>query len=301
MPRHEFDIIADYFQQQSVSRPDVRLGIGDDAAIVSVPAGFDCVIAMDTLNEGIHFFPDCPPEDIGYKALAVNLSDLAAMGAKPAWMTLSLALPTADDDWLRDFSRGLFDCAKAHQVQLIGGDLSQGPLSVCITVQALIEAGHAIQRKGAQLGDGIYLSGPIGRAAYAVDCLKKGKNCDANSLQALQRPQPRVALGRALLNKATAAIDISDGLLQDLSHLLKASQVGAKLHIENLPCDADKIDFALKGGDDFELCFTMPNHYDQDFADYGIHKIGVITDSNTLSIFHHGDEVEMSAEGYQHF
>lgn len=301
---HEFDIIQHFFVTQTKKRNDVSIGIGDDAAIVRVPAGFDCVIAMDTLNQDVHFFADCPPADIGYKALAVNLSDLAAMGAKPAWMTLSLAMPQVDNTWLASFCGGLFECANQFDVQLIGGDLTQGPLSVCITVQGLIESGQALQRNAAKVGDLIYVTGRLGDAAFAVECLRANQPCDANSISALHRPIPKVDIGRAILNKAHAAIDISDGLLQDLQHLLTASQLGAEIDIDLLPCDNDKIIHALKGGDDFELCFTIAKEFEPQLAaiqSCALTKIGEITQGDKLIVTQNGRAIDIENGGYQHF
>lgn len=270
MPQSEFDIIARYFTPQRVTRRDVALGIGDDAALIAVPEDTQLAVAIDTLVSGVHFPVETAAEDIGYKALAVNLSDLAAMGAEPAWFTLALTLPEAERDWLDGFARGLFSLAETHHLQLVGGDTSRGPLTVSIQVAGYVPPQAALTRRGAQVGDAVYVSGRLGEAALGLACLQQADEYeyDASAIRKLNRPEPRVTLGLALREIATACIDISDGLLADLAHILTASQVGAAINVQRLPlserlhalCVSDKryYQLALSGGDDYELCFCVP-------------------------------------------
>lgn len=258
----EFDLI-DRIRRRTPGRADVVLGIGDDAALLQVPAGRQLVICADTLNAGVHFPVDTAPPDIGWKALAVNLSDLAAMGAEPAWCTLALSLPSPDTAWLDGFIDGFLELATLHDVALVGGDTTRGPLSISVTVHGLVDPGRALLRSGAGVGEEIWVSGTLGDAAAALALLEQGAPPALRSR--LDRPVPRLALGRALAGVATAAVDISDGLLADLAHICQASGVGAELELELLPAsDALRAAFdaercrALQatGGDDYELCFT---------------------------------------------
>lgn len=244
--------------------PGVRLGIGDDAAVLEVPAGQHLVAATDTLNAGTHFPVDTSPFDIGFKCLAVNLSDLAAMGATPRWALLSLSLPEASPQWVQQFSEGFMSLAQAHNVTLVGGDTTAGPLSVSLTALGSVEPGRHLARSGARPGDLLVVSGTIGGAAHALEMLQAGKPVPERHL--LDRPQPRVSLGQALTGYASACIDVSDGLLADLGHVLKASGCGAKLEVEKLPCtdaltgleDETRWRHQLSGGDDYELLFALP-------------------------------------------
>lgn len=228
---------------------------------------------MDTLVAGVHFPPETAASDIGYKAVAVNLSDLAAMGAEPAWLTLALTLPAYDADWLREFVAGVFDIADEHGVALVGGDTTRGPLTITVQAHGFVPAGKALRRAGTQAGDDIYVSGTLGDAALALaewkGAVKLAEHERASCRRRLDRPAPRVQLGLALRSIASAAIDVSDGLLQDLGHVLKASAVGADVDVDALPiCDAlrraqlhsgeQPLELALAGGDDYELCFTAP-------------------------------------------
>ncbi len=260
----EFDLIA-RIRSRVASRDDVLLGIGDDAAIVQVPADRQLVVAMDTLNAGVHFPVDTAAADIGWKALAVNLSDLAAMGATPAWCALSLSLPESDATWLDGFLDGFAALAAAHRVALIGGDTTRGPLSICVTVHGLVLADQALRRDAAQVGDDIWVSGTLGDAAAALRQWQGGGVRAAALRTRLDRPTPRVALGQQLAGIAHAAIDISDGLLADLGHVCRASGVGAELRLADLPRSsalAVAFDAAAcaglqaSGGDDYELCVT---------------------------------------------
>ena len=262
----EFDLIA-RIRARAGSRGDVVLGIGDDAALLQPPAGMQLVVAMDTLNSGVHFPPATAPADIGWKALAVNLSDLAAMGALPAWCTLSLSLPEASDAFVDGFLDGFLELARQHDVALVGGDTTRGPLSVCVTAHGLVEPGMALRRDGARVGDEIWVSGTLGDAAGALAQWQSAEDGDALLRARLDRPTPRVALGRALRGIANACIDVSDGLLADLGHVCAGSGVGAGVEIAALPSsDALRTTFEAErcrllqagGGDDYELCFTAP-------------------------------------------
>ena len=269
----EFDLIARYF-----TRPVRRaaLGVGDDCALLAPAPGMQLAVSSDMLVEGRHFFAGTDPERLGHKALAVNLSDLAACGARPLAFTLALALPQVDAAWLEGFSRGLLQLADAHGCELVGGDTTQGPLNICITVFGEVPTGQALLRSGAQPGDDIYVSGTLGEARLALDALRGQFALPANMLahlrQRLERPTPRVALGLALRGVATSALDLSDGLLGDLGHILRASGVGACIDTSktiNLIAisarsisatgqfDADYLQqCTLAGGDDYELAFT---------------------------------------------
>ena len=260
----EFDLI-DRIRRRIPARADVVLGIGDDAALLRVPAGRQLVVCADTLNEGIHFPAGTAAADIGWKALAVNLSDLAAMGAEPAWCTLSLSLPEPDAGWVDGFLDGFLELASLHRVALVGGDTTRGPLSVSVTAHGLVEPGRALLRSGAGVEEDIWVSGTLGDAAAALALL--GQGAPATLRHRLDRPTPRIALGRALAGVATAAVDISDGLLADLGHVCVASGVGAELELDLLPASAALLDayrpeqrreLQATGGDDYELCFTAP-------------------------------------------
>lgn len=259
------------------ARDDVVLGIGDDAALLQPPPGMQLAVAMDTLNAGVHFPAGTAAADIGWKALAVNLSDLAAMGAEPAWCTLSLSLPDGDPDWMIGFLDGFLALARAHRVALVGGDTTRGPLSVSVTVHGFVAPGRALRRDGARAGDTVWVSGALGGAAGALEQWRRGMapgqgpggetRIDPALRQRLDRPLPRVALGRALTGTATACIDISDGVLADLGHVCAASGIGARLDVDALPgrealrphFDADLLrTLQATGGDDYELCFTAP-------------------------------------------
>ncbi|UHQ22596.1 thiamine-phosphate kinase [Lysobacter sp. 5GHs7-4] len=261
----EFDLIA-RIRQRVAQRDDVVLGIGDDAALLRVPAGRELVVAMDTLNAGVHFPNETSPADIGWKALAVNLSDLAAMAAEPAWCTLSLSLPQADADWLDAFLDGFLGLAALHGVALVGGDTTRGPLSVCVTVHGFVAPGQARRRDAARVGDTVWVSGTLGDAAGGLAQWREGQAADLYLRERLDRPMPRLAL-RPALRHAHACIDVSDGLLADLGHVCAASGVGVQLDIDALPAsvalranfDADaRRRLQATGGDDYELCFTAP-------------------------------------------
>lgn len=268
MPLGEFALIDRYFSRRP-RRADVLLGVGDDAALLQVPPGRALVAATDTLVEGRHFLPGAPPESIGHQALAVNLSDLAAMGAEPAWALLSLSLPEAQEPWLERFAAGLHALADRYEVDVVGGDTVRGPLVVTVEVLGFVDAARALRRSGARPGDLLYVSGWPGEAAAGLAVLERGTPLadDDSLVRRYLYAEPRIALGRALLGRARAAMDVSDGLLGDLARLCAASGVGARLELERLPVSAelerrvdpaDRERFILHGGDDYELLFTLP-------------------------------------------
>jgi thiamine-monophosphate kinase len=270
----EFDLIELIHQRTAQHRDDVRLGIGDDAAVVAVPAGKELAIAIDTLVEGVHFPVGTAPFDIGWKALAVNLSDLAAMGATPAWALLALTLPAADRGYIEALADGFAQLASPHRLALIGGDTTSGPLSVTVAVHGFVAPGQALTRGGAIVGDAVMVTGTLGDAAAGLRCLDR-HDLRAGSapgmrellLERLNRPTPRLAVGSALRGIATACIDVSDGLLADLGHICERSGVGAEIEAPMLPRSSalltlfgedEALECALSGGDDYELCFTVP-------------------------------------------
>jgi thiamine-monophosphate kinase len=255
----EFELIARHFTRGTTH---TALGVGDDGALIAPTPGCELVISTDMLVEGTHFLPDTDPEDLGWKTLAVNVSDMAAMGARPRWATLAIALPNADEAWIAAFARGFFACAAEFGIDLIGGDTTRGPRNLCVTIFGEVAAGKALRRSGARAGDEIWVSGQPGRAALGLAHLQGRTVLDearrADCIAALLRPQPRVALGLAVQGLATAAIDVSDGLLADLGHILEASGVSAQLKIAALPAPTLERDAYLAGGDDYELVFTAP-------------------------------------------
>jgi thiamine-monophosphate kinase len=325
----EFDLI-DRIRARVPQRGDVILGIGDDAALLQVPVGKQLAIATDTLNAGVHFPRDTAPADIGWKALAVNLSDLAAMGAQPAWCTLSLSLPAADADWVDGFLDGFLGLASRHDVALVGGDTTRGPLSIGVTVHGFVDPGHSLRRGAAKVGDEVWVSGTLGDAAGALRLLlplpaaiqtPAQTELPAAILHALRlrldRPTPRVATGLALVGVAHAAIDLSDGLLADLAHVCRASAVAAELQLEALPASpalrdafapAQRHALQAAGGDDYELCFTAPATaraaIDAIARDTGVAltRIGAIVAGEGIRVFDdRGDLWQPARSGYVHF
>ncbi|MBU3735577.1 MAG: thiamine-phosphate kinase [Methylobacterium sp.] len=264
----EFTLIERFFARPAA---DAVLGVGDDAALLAVTPGMELAVSTDMLVAGTHFFTDTDARKLGWKTLAVNLSDLAAMGARPRWATLSIALPEIDEPWLAAFSDGFFKCAAQYGVALIGGDTTRGPLTLSVTILGEVPVGQALRRDGAKPGDDIWVSGHLGAAALALAALQGKVALDEASLnhcrRALETPLPRVEPGLALRGIAHAAIDISDGLLADLGHILERSGLGAEIHFDAIPCAAalqPLVDsgpgrnYLLAGGDDYELCFTAP-------------------------------------------
>jgi thiamine-monophosphate kinase len=317
---NEFDLIRQFFSHTGPDRADVALGIGDDCALLRVPQGRVLAVTLDTLVEGVHFRPGVDPESLGHKALAVNLSDLAAMGAEPAWVTLALTLPSSDEPWLAAFSRGFARLAAAHGVQLVGGDTTRGPLAISVQAHGFLELGRALRRSGARAGDLIYVTGTLGDAGLALR-IQQGLAVADEYLSYLQsrldRPSPRIVEGQALLGIASAAIDISDGLLADLGHICEASGLGASLQLRSLPCSpavADTVatngDWALPlaSGDDYELCFTVPpEHLERlegvaDRFECGLTCIGAIEPQPGLRcIKPDGSLLDPPSLGYDHF
>lgn len=300
----EFDIIREFFTKQPCQRTDVALGIGDDAAVITPPLQHQLVVTTDTLIADVHFPLTAEAFDVGFKSLAVNLSDLAAMGATPFGVTLALTLPHADENWLRDFANGFFTLAKQYNVQLIGGDTTRGLHS--ITVQALgwIPNGMAITRSGAKPGDLIYVTHTLGDAAYAL-----AHKEIPETQQALHRPEPCVAIGEALRGVAHAAIDVSDGLLADLNHILTQSKVGARIDVNTIPLSKtlrtlpldDALKYALNGGDDYELCFTVAKDQAHQVPEHCT-CIGEITTDTSLDLrYTDGTLCTIPINGYRHF
>ena len=261
----EFEFIECYITNASTPRNDVVLSAGDDAAIVNVPADQSLVITVDSMIEGRHFLPDTPAHALGYRLLAVNLSDLAAMGANPAWATLALTIPELETKWLDDFFQGFYDLARRYNIALIGGNTAKGSLNLTLQLHGFVPKSKGLLRSGAFVGDKIIVTGTLGDAALALQYLR-GEFLPADEtqkallLQKLYYPTPRIELGLALLDKASAAIDISDGLAADLNHILQASQVGARLEVDKLPVNfthPSMQEYALYTGDAYELCFTI--------------------------------------------
>ena len=302
----EFSIIDTYFNRKNANSVD--LGVGDDSALLTPPPQQQLVICADTSVAGRHFPLDTHPHAIGWKSVAVNLSDIAAMGAKPHSILLALSLPQIDHHWLKDFSQGLYDCCDQFGVSLIGGDTTQSPhLTITVTALGWIETGQAVTRAGAQVDDLICVSGTVGDAAFALQHM-------GHPLQKrLDYPTPRCQLGQQLKGLASSMIDVSDGLAQDLGHILKASGVGAVLQLDQLPISSDiarleqekKWQLALAGGDDYELCFTIsPQNYHllaQQKLDVNLTIIGQITKNLGLTFFQNGVDYSIQFHGYQHF
>lgn len=310
MPLSEFDLIRRFFAGKSFVNPSTQLGVGDDCALLSVPSGYQLAVTTDTMVENVHFLPAVEPEDLGHKLLAVNLSDLASMGAEPLAVTLALTMPKADEDWLARFAEGFLALANRYKVDLIGGDTTAGPLTLTVQAMGLVPEGRALLRSTAKPGDWICMSGGLGDAGLGLK-IEQGYRCQ-NSQEALirfNRPEPRVEEGLVLRNIATSCIDISDGLAQDLGHVLRQSGVGARLDWNSLPLsDAVRayIDetgdwaFPLGAGDDYELCFTVPpdkaGQLQGNFT-----RIGVIEEGPGLRI-KRAETIELLAvHGFEHF
>ena len=313
----EFALI-DLIRQRVKPRIDVVLGIGDDAALLSVPNDQLLVVSTDTLNNGVHFPEDTAPEDIGYKSLAVNLSDLAAMGATPAWVSLAISLPDTNIEWLEKFLDGFFELADEHSVQLIGGDTTQGPLSITVTVHGFVPKDQALRRDAAKAGDEIWVTGSIGDAAGGLAQWRAQGLQSAKLRHRLDRPTPQVNIGIALRGIANAAIDISDGLLADLSHILLASKLGAEIEVcrvpmskpllDHFPDDQERYGLQLSGGDDYELCFTAPAHQsmaiEQALAECDVvgTVIGHTVAGSELKCFdENGELFQIRKKGFEHF
>lgn len=314
----EFDLIARHFTRPAAN---AVLGVGDDCALVDVTNGMDLAISTDTMVSGTHFFPDVDPEALGHKALAVNLSDMAAMGAMPYWAMLALTLPNVNHDWLAAFAKGFFDLAQEYNVSLVGGDTTRGPLTMTVTIMGEVPAGAALRRSGAKAGNDIWVSGNVGDAALAVAHRHGRLVLEAQDYQAavgrLYEPTPRVALGQALRGLATSAIDVSDGLLADLTHICRLSGVGATIELPSVPVssigakhlgtDAGR-NAIVAGGDDYELCFTAhANSRDSiqeltDVLGVPITRVGQVKRGKGVSLLGaDGRAVKIDGRGYDHF
>jgi thiamine-monophosphate kinase len=314
----EFSLIKRYFTRAT---PGAILGVGDDAALLSITNGMELAVSTDMLVSGTHFFVDADPYMLGHKVLAVNLSDMAAMGAQPRWTTLAISLPSEDETWLERFSSGFFALADQYNVELIGGDTTRGPLNLCITIMGEVPQGKALRRDGAQVGDEIWVSGVVGDAALALAHMQGkvelSEKIFKSTEPALHQPQPRVALGHALRDIASSAIDVSDGLLADLGHILECSKLGAEIHLNKIPVSNNLRPFlaqvwgqqcALAGGDDYELCFTAPaaRHADLETLSEQLKLpltcIGNIVPGIDCKIFAaNGNVMKIEEAGYDHF
>ena len=329
----EFDVIERYFKRPARK---AALGVGDDCALIMPTAGMQLAISSDMLVEGRHFLSTVHPSLLGHKALAVNLSDLAASGAEPLAFTLALALPRVDEAWLAGFSEGLFRLADAHNCELIGGDTTQGPLNICITVLGEVPPGDALLRHNAQVGDDIYISGTVGDARLALEVFRGTQSLEANAFEQvrarMEQPTPRVQLGLELRAIANAAIDVSDGLLGDLGHILKRSNVGAEINTDWLQTAGSfsgslnehthagispwlaalpfnkRLEFAMSGGDDYELCFTAPVnqrelvHAAAWESDTPVTRIGRITETSGLVVLDpQGQPITRRFASFDHF
>lgn len=318
----EFNVIDHFFKAKSIQRKDVIVGIGDDGAVTHIPQGQALVTTTDTLLSGVHFLPETSPHAIAQKAVAVNLSDLAAMGAEPAWISLSLSLPAVDEAWLEAFSNGLQEHAEYYSVQLIGGDTVQGPLAITITAQGFVPFDQALTRSQAQPGDSIYVTGTLGDAGLGLDIAQKKYVLEDQLntdflLNRLNYPTPRLMAGTCLRRVASACIDVSDGLVSDITHILNASGCGATIHIDKLPMSQalkesvtsqQAIDYALSAGDDYELLFTVSEeqkgHLETTLASANVHAtyIGQLNGSvGKLDLRQADKPYEFNVKGYQHF
>lgn len=314
----EFSIIKNYFQRQKDQFPHVVVGIGDDAAVIEIPKEKQVLLSVDTLVEGVHFPIKMPARELGYKALAVSLSDVASMGATPNTALLALTMQKADRNWLKAFTDGFFSLADRYHVPLIGGDITQGPLCISVMVTGLIPKDAMICRSGAKVSDLIYVTGTLGDAGLAL-ALSNQQNgeIDPFLLSRLHHPVPRVESGIALLGIANAAIDVSDGLVADLEKIIIASHVGAQIVVDHLPlseslkqtCDLEKAwEYALTSGDDYELCFTVPHKKSQQLEkvfnqlEVDCHCIGEITQGDAVVMTNlQGHSLQIIKKGYEHF
>lgn len=318
----EFQLIQQFFRREQAERPaeGVLLGIGDDCALLQIPDGKQLAVSVDTLVAGVHFPTDAEAELIAERALRTNLSDLAAMGAEPLWFTLALTLPDANEDWLRSFSRGLFACAREYNIALIGGDTTAGPLTVTIQVMGVVAPGAAMRRDGANIGDFVLVTHNLGDGAAALALIEDRIRCDESSADYLRerfyRPVPRLQEAALIRDYASAALDVSDGLVADLQHICDASDVGAVIDVENLPLSAamqalnnpaQALEWALSGGDDYELCFTVAPEKMADIAmliaqgKLNATVIGEIVPGTKVICEYEGQPFALAKTGYRHF
>jgi thiamine-monophosphate kinase len=317
MPIGEFELIERYLSRLGARRDDVILGVGDDAALVRPPPGLELALAADTIVEGVHFPAGMPAADIGHRVLAVNLSDIAAMGAEPAWALLTLTLPAAEGEWLREFASGLHELARRHGTALIGGDTTAGPLTATVAIAGFVPPGQALRRAGAQPGDGIWVSGTPGDAAAGLAVLQGRLDAPPAVGEPLKRsflrPEPRVGLGLVLRGRASACIDVSDGLVGDLGKLCEASGVGGQVDstlLPRSPAMRGAVDpetarrFTLAGGDDYELLFTLPPEVDaaslQRAAGVDITRIGAVVAGAGVTVDGAAAERDV-VHGFDHF
>lgn len=317
---NEFDIIKHYFTVAS-HRKDVVIGPGDDCALLQIPANTLLAVSTDTLVSGVHFFADMNPTALGHKALAVNLSDLAAMGADPCWVSLALTLPDIDHDWLSAFCAGFFELAEYYNVALIGGDMTKGPLSITVTVQGTLPEGKGLRRSGANAGDGIYVTGTLGDAALGLQQVL-GNVMVPEQYQDIIRhkfehPHPRILVGQALRDIASSALDLSDGLAGDLAHITRASNLRAQIEVDQLPLSEamqaslsleQSWELALTGGDDYELCFTVPELYrgqlETALSHCGVKftRIGrMLSGPPAVELLNQGEPYQLTSQSWDHF
>lgn len=318
----EFNLITKYFTRPT---SNTDLSVGDDAALITIQQGNQLAISVDMLVAGTHFLQDAAPYDIGWKSLAVNISDMAAMGAMPKWTTLAIALPEINggvisEHWLTEFSRGFFACADTFHIDLIGGDTTRGSLTISVQIMGEVPTHQALRRDGAKLGDDIWVSGHLGSAALGLASLQNKitleKNVLDDCLNALNRPTPRTALGLALRNTANSCIDISDGLLADLGHILQASHLGARLNLEEIPCHdflRTQLDnktfqqYILAGGDDYELAFTAHSSQRESIVQFSQHLslplslIGETTHALDIAVYYQQQQLMIEKKGFDHF
>ena len=317
MPIGEFELIDRYLSRLGARRDDVILGVGDDAALVRPPPGLELALAADTIVEGVHFPAGMPPADIGHRVVAVNLSDMAAMGAEPAWALLTLTLPAAEDAWLREFASGLHDLARRHGTALVGGDTTAGPLTATVAMAGFVPPGQALRRAGARPGDGIWVSGTPGDAAAGLAVLQGRLDAPPGVGEPLKhrflRPEPRIGLGLVLRGRASACIDVSDGLVGDLGKLCEASGVGGQVDstlLPRSPAMRGAVDpetarrLTLAGGDDYELLFTLPPEVDagslQRAAGVDLTRIGVVVPGAGVTVDGAAAERDV-VHGFDHF
>jgi len=315
MALSEFSIIDEFFKLDAAYGRSPVIDIGDDCAVLDVPDEYQLAVSTDTLVEGVHFLPNSNPEYLGHKVLAVNLSDLAAMGASPAWVSLAITLPSVDRAWLTAFTKGFFALASRYSLRLIGGDTTRGPLSITVNIMGLLPNNQRLTRAGARVGDDVYVSGSFGDAGLG---LLKAKLPQADikdvDVAAYLRPEPCIELGEALLPIATSCIDISDGLSADLNHILLASKVGAKIQHPTVPFTQSVLNhvrqigdvfWPYSTGDDYQLCFTVPPSLDLSAIEKKISgqitKIGVIEKGNELKVIQGNGEQQVLNKGYEHF
>ncbi len=316
----EFELIKHFFTKQAVKRKDVVLGIGDDCAVLSPIENQNIVVTTDTLVAGVHFPFETSPRAIGHKAVAVNLSDIAAMGAKPSWLSLAITLPNIDEVWVTEFCEGVFELCEFYNVELIGGDTTQGPLSITITAQGLTPEGSYLSRSGAKSGDWLYVTGELGDAALALQQITGKVDIEEQFIDIIKNkldyPKPRVLAGQTLREYASSAIDLSDGLIADLGHICQASNVGANIVLDALPLSTimrdslladDAITLALSGGDDYELLFTVNEDNKvgmetaMSHAGTKVTCIGQLNASQTISTTLNNKPIPINTVGFEHF